>query len=115
MTEEFTVEFNEKTAILEVRIGNYNDIVKDGKLEDEFLNSLFEGYQEVENSEKKKSQRNLSLRKRFREAIRKNKQWSELPIKEIHLYPSTISDIKSKDVREAVIESVSLGLNTREL
>jgi len=108
MGNEVTVEFSEKEAILKVRIGSYSDILKDDRLEDEFLNSLFEGYRGVDNSEKKKRQRQFSPLKKVREAIRKNKKWSELPIKEIHLYPTTISEVKSEYVKDVIIKSVGL-------
>jgi hypothetical protein len=108
MGNEVIVKFNKNNSILEVKLDSYSDIVKDGRLDSEFLNSLFEGYRAVENSEKNKHKNKLSLTKKIREAIKKNKKWGELPIKGIHLYPNTISKIKSEDVREIIIKSVAL-------
>jgi len=106
MGNEFTVEFDEKEAILEVKIGSYNDIIKDGRLEDDFLNSLFEGYRSVEYSERKKHEEKLPPLKRFREMIRKKKKEYELPVKGIHLYPATISRLKSEYVRDVIAKSI---------
>ncbi len=108
MGNEVTVEFDEKEAILEVRIGSYNDVIKDGRLEDDLLNSLLEGYQAVEYSEKKKHEERLSPLKRFREAIRRKRKEYELPVKGIHLYPGTISELKPEYVRDVITKSVGL-------
>ena len=108
MGNEVSVKFNEKEAILEVRIGSYDDILKEGRLEGEFLDNLFEGYRAVENSEKKKLQQKLSPWKKTREAIRKDRKKYDLPIKEIHLFPTTISEIKSEYAKEVILKSVAL-------
>lgn len=108
MSNEVKVKFNAKRAILEVRISSYNDILRDGRLEDQFLSSLFEGYRAVDNSEKKRRQRSLPPLKRAREAIRKNKEWSELPISEIHLYPKIVSEVTSENVKDVIIKSIGL-------
>ena len=106
MGNEIRVEFNEKKGILEVKIGNYNDIIEDGESTDEILNNLCEGYKKVEDSERRKHEEKLSPLRRFRETIRKKKKQYELPVKGIHLYPNTIADLKSEYIRNAIIKFV---------
>jgi hypothetical protein len=106
MENEIRVKFDEKKGILDIKIGNYNDIIKDGELTDEFLNNLFDGYEEVENSERKKHKEKLSPLRRFRETIRKKKKEYELPVNGIHLYPKTMADFKSEYIRSVIIKSI---------
>jgi hypothetical protein len=106
MGEEIRVEFNEKKGILNVTIDNYDAIIKDDELTDEFLNSLFEGYKGVEDSERKKHKEKLSLLRKFSETIRRNKREYKLPVKGIHLYPETIVDFESEYIRNVIIKSV---------
>jgi hypothetical protein len=105
MGNEIRVEFDEKKGILDVKMGNYDDIVKDGELTDDFLVNLLAGYEEVEDSERKKHEEKLSPLRRFRGTIRKKKEY-ELPVKGIHLYPMTIADLKSEYIRNVIIKSI---------
>jgi hypothetical protein len=106
MTEEIKIEFDEKTGFLNVQISVYNAIIKDGELTDEFLNSLFEGYENVESSERKKFRTRLSWLKRFRETIRKNKKEYNLQIKGIQVYPHMMTDMESEYIRNIFIKCV---------
>jgi hypothetical protein len=106
MLNKTTVEFSEKEGILGIKISNYGDIIEGGELTDEFLNNLLEGYEEVEDSERKKRERKLSALRKFRETIRKSKKEYELPVKAIHLYPEKIADFTSEHIRDVIIKSV---------
>ena len=106
MGNETSVRFDKKKGILYVEIGNYNDIIKDGELAQEFFNELFEGYEEVEDSERKKHKEKLSLTRRFRETIRRKKKEYKLPVNEIHVYPKTMSDLKSEYIKSVIVKSI---------
>lgn len=105
MKNEIRVEFDKRKGILNVRIGNYDDIIKDGTLTDEFFNSLLEGYEEVEDSERKKHEGELSVLRRFRETISKKEKEYRLPVKGIHFYPKTMINFKSEYIRNVIIKS----------
>jgi hypothetical protein len=106
MEEDVRVEFDENHGTLNVTISNYDVIIKDGELTDEFLDSLFEGYKKLESSERKKHKEKLSSLNKLRETIRKNKKEYNLPVKGIHLYPSTMIDMESEHIRNIIVKSV---------
>lgn len=106
MENKIGVEFDENEGILRVNIRSYDDIFKNGDLTDEFLNILLGGYQEIEEFERKKHENKLSILRRFREVIRKKKREYELPVKQIHLCPDTVSNLKSSQIRNAITRSI---------
>jgi hypothetical protein len=106
MGNEIKVEFDEKEGILRVDVESYDDVVKKDELTEEFLDNLLKGYREVEESERKKHERNLSGLQRLRETARKNKKEYGLPVKQIHLYPKTVTDLGSEEIRTVVIRSI---------
>lgn len=108
MESEVKVEFKEKESVLGVRLGSYDDIVRDGRLEDEFLDSLFEGYRSVENSERKRHEERLSPLIRLREIVRRQKTEYKLPVEAIHFYPATVSKMKSEYVKEVMTRAIGL-------
>ncbi len=61
----YRAEFDEQHGILHLRVTNYEDIIKDDELTEEFLDCLLQGYHEAENSERKKHEKRLSWLKRL--------------------------------------------------
>jgi hypothetical protein len=106
MEEEIQVEFDRNSFFLNVTIDNYAAIIKDDELTDEFLESLFEGYKDIEDSEKKKHKEKLPLLRKWREIIRKNKREYNVSVKGIHLYPKTMADVDSESIRNVIVKTI---------
>jgi hypothetical protein len=116
MSDEISTEFDKEKGALNITIGNYDDIIKDGTLTDEFFIALFEGYEEVEDSEKKKREGKLSILIRFRELINMKAKYYELPVNGIHIYPETKIDYESEYIRNVIIKSIgSEAVNSRTM
>jgi hypothetical protein len=116
MSDDISTEFDKEKGALNITIGNYDDIINGGALTDEFFNALFEGYEEVEDSEKKRRQGELSLLIRFRELINMKAKHYELPVNGIHIYPKTKTDFESEYIRNVIIKSIgSEAVNSRTM
>ncbi|MFH0832143.1 MAG: hypothetical protein V1900_00255 [Candidatus Aenigmatarchaeota archaeon] len=105
-----TTEFNEKKSTLDVKINSFDDIVKDGELTDDFMENLYKGYKEAEDLERTRRMNELKpvrrLMRHVREKIGREKKEYELPVKEIHLYPSSRSSLKTADIINVTNKSV---------
>lgn len=108
MDSEIESEFDKLEGILRIKVRSYDDVVKNGELSEEFLDALLDAYKEIEETQRKKYQGNLTILQKLREAIRKQKREYELPVKQIHLLPQLVVNIQSGQIRDAIIKSMGV-------
>ncbi|MCX6819215.1 MAG: hypothetical protein NT129_04425 [Candidatus Aenigmarchaeota archaeon] len=110
MPNGISVNFDEKEGVLDVDLNSFYDIIEDGKLTDNFLDTVFRGYKEAEDFERKKQNMKYKpirrVLKKARGIIGKTMHDYDLPIKEIHLYPREISPIESEYIVNVINKSV---------
>jgi hypothetical protein len=99
-------EYDQREASLRIMIHSYDDLIAEGRLNDDFLACLLEAYKEVENTEKEKYQKSLTVLKRLREVIRKNKKEYELPIKQIQIYSEVPAKSHSELIKSILVKSI---------
>lgn len=109
MTNGISVYFDDMEDVLNVEFPRFDEIIKDGKLTDEFMDKLYRGYKEAEDSERKEHMEKLSpirkVIKTVRETIGKRKGEYKIPVKEIHLYPTTRSNLESDYIINVIDKS----------